>query len=111
MEKRLTVDGKEYIVNKVDALTSLSLLPTCQRITKVFDKKNPHVDPVDTHKDLNNLLLSFKILRLVGTKEDGGIIAPDVVDKTQLPSTIEGISDLALSLIDIIYEDRSAKKT
>lgn len=125
--KNIKIADKEYIINGIDAITSIAIMPTFQRVamlllsltkTDAFEVSgSPHIIVKDFKHDLEQLLLHSSILReIYDVSKEGNPLARDVTHSSQLPPEISDIGYLIQEIGAHLYgytiniEDEPKKK-
>jgi hypothetical protein len=107
-DKKIKIGDKDYIINGLDAITSISLLPVFQRVTNVFmgiAQGSPEkIKPSDLKNDLECLLIENNVLReIYEVSTNGNPLARNVTHHSQLPEEISEIGNLIQEIGIFIY--------
>lgn len=97
--KKVNVNDKNYLINGLDAISSISLLPVFQRVANTFMSiskgENSDCSPIEIKEDLNYLFFEAGVLKEIYDKsKNNNDLARDVTHHTQLPEKIEDIGTL-----------------
>lgn len=106
--KNIEVGDFKYIINGLDAISSISLLPVFQRVANAFvdisSGSTQRTSPDEFKEDLECLLYKSSILREIYDKSpSGNPLARDVTHHTQLPTEISDVGKIVEKIGSHLY--------
>ena len=118
--KNVKIGETEYIINGLDAISAISVLPVFQRVAESFTHiasgRRDMSSPEELRADLEHVLFKSSVLRVVdGVSPNGNPLAKDVTHHSQLPEELKEIGELIQAIGSHVFgyelpEDNEPKK-